>query len=228
VMIGLPRSPDSTLELLEGAMDAEALPDVEKVWSVIPWRLVRRILLVPLLPLILISVLLRVVLFLWTALFLGPPLALIWRNRRYAADAMAVQLTRDPNGLASALSRISGSGIPAGGEGREYYFISGPPASRRGGFTHRRTITASLHPAISGRLARLHALGATTVGDERNRRIRFDMIRQYPGRALIVALLLLPLFPLGGALILAVFYLTAIAMTLGLAAGLTIAAAVLG
>ena len=40
--------------------------------------------------------------FLWTSLFLGPPLAMIWRDRRYAADAMAVQLTRNPDGLARA------------------------------------------------------------------------------------------------------------------------------
>ena len=66
-------------------MDAEAMPDVEKVWSVIPWRRVRLVLLAPLPPLILISLILRLVLFLWTALFLGPPLALIWCNRRYAA-----------------------------------------------------------------------------------------------------------------------------------------------
>ena len=231
VAAGLRRSPEQvaqTLESVERSMDAEAMPDVEKVWSVIPWRRVRLVLLAPLLPLILISVILRLVLFLWTALFLGPPLALIWRNRRYAADAMAVQLTRNPDGLARALSRIGGTGIPDGGEGREYCFVHGPPSGRKGGFTDRRTITLSLHPALGRRLQRLHALGAIAGGGAPARLIRFELIALYPGRALLVGFLLALLVPLGVTLVLAVGYLTAIAMTLGLAAGLAITAGVLG
>ena len=99
---------------------------------------------------ILISVILRIVLFLWTALFLGPPLALIWRNRRYAADAMAVQLTRDPDGLARALSRISGSAIPTGGEGREYCFIHGPSTQKKGGFTTGELLRCRSTPPSAG------------------------------------------------------------------------------
>ena len=34
---------------------------------------------------------------------LGPLLAMTWRSRRYLADATAVQLTRNPQGLAQAL-----------------------------------------------------------------------------------------------------------------------------
>ena len=62
VAAGLRRSPEmvaQTLESVERSMDAEAMPDVEKVWSVIPWRRVRLVLLAPLLPLILISLILR-------------------------------------------------------------------------------------------------------------------------------------------------------------------------
>ena len=231
VVAGLRRAPDAvaeTLELLERGMDAAAMPDVEKVWSVIPWRRVRLALLAPLIPLILISVILRIVLFLWTALFLGPPLALIWRNRRYAADAMAVQLTRDPDGLARALSRISGSAIPNGGEGREYCFIHGPFTHKKGGLSDRRTITLSLHPTLGRRLGRLNALGATTGGGGPVRLLRYDMIAQHPGHALLVGFLLLLLVPLGMTLVLAVGYLTAIAMTIGLAAGLAITAGLLG
>jgi Zn-dependent protease with chaperone function len=231
IVTGLRRSPEAvagTLDTLELGIDSKTMPDVERVWSVIPWPRVRMVLLAPLMPLMLISLILRLVLFLWTALFLGPPLALIWRNRRYAADAMAVQLTRDPDALAKALSSIGDSGIPEGGEGREYCFINGPPSSSRGGSTDRRNMTMSLHPAIGRRLQRLHALGATAGGVVAVRFIRFDMIAQSPGKALLAGFLLLLLVPLGTALILAIGYVTAIAMTLGLAAGLTIAAALLG
>jgi Zn-dependent protease with chaperone function len=230
VVAGLRRNPEKiaeTLTLTESSLEAEAMPDVEKVWAVIPYRWLRLTLLAPLLPFMLVSLILRAVLFLWTALFLGPPLAAIWRNRRYAADAMAVQLTRNPDGLARALSRIGGSDIPEGGEGREYDFVHGPRSSRKGGAANRRNMTVSLHPPLDRRLRRLHALGATG-GGTRSRMWLSLLYREHPGKALLVGFLLLLLFPLFTALVAAVAFLTAIAMTMGLALGLGIASAVLG
>lgn len=230
VAVGVRRAPtqvEETLALVEHGMDATAMPDVDRVWSVIPWPRVRKVLLVPLLPLILISLVLRVVLFLWTALFLGPPLAMIWRNRRYAADAMAVQLTRNPDGLARALTRIGGSAIPAGGEGRDYCFVHGPASPPARGLADRRRVSMSLHPSLARRVQRLQVLGATGGGAPA-RLLRWDLVARNPGRALLVAGLLLLLVPLLGTLLALVLYLTAIAMTLGLAAGLAITAGVLG
>jgi Zn-dependent protease with chaperone function len=43
-------------------------------------------------------------------LLLAPLLALVWRERKYMADATAVRLTRDPNALAEALARMDGAG----------------------------------------------------------------------------------------------------------------------
>ncbi len=40
-------------------------------------------------------------------ILLGPCMALVWRTRRYLADASAVQLTRNPDGLATALQQLS-------------------------------------------------------------------------------------------------------------------------
>jgi Zn-dependent protease with chaperone function len=45
---------------------------------------------------------------------LGPLLTLAWRQRKYAADATAVQLTRDPNALDEALEAMGGVGAAAG------------------------------------------------------------------------------------------------------------------
>jgi Zn-dependent protease with chaperone function len=228
VASGVRRDPAAvagTLEAVERGMDADAMPDVERVWSVIPWQRVRKVLLVPLLPLMLVSMILRLALFLWTALFLGPPLAMIWRNRRYAADAMAVQLTRNPDGLARALGQIGGSAIPEGGEGREYCFIQVPTTASRRGMTARRTMTVSLHPPLHRRLYCLQALGAGVA--RRPQPAWIEAAARNPGRALLAGLLLLLLVPLGGTLVLAVLYLTAIAMTMGLAAGLAVATGLL-
>jgi len=42
-----------------------------------------------------------------TAFMLGPLVAVAWRQRKYMADATAVQLTRDPDGLAGALAAVA-------------------------------------------------------------------------------------------------------------------------
>ena len=228
VAVGLRSNPDAvaqTLEAVERGVEAEAMPDVERIWSGLPYPWMRKVLLVPLLPLLLVSIVLRLVLFLWTALFLGPPLAVIWRNRRYASDAMAVQLTRNADGLARALGRIEEAGVPDGGEGREYCFIHGSALPARRRIAVQRTTTRSLHPPLGLRVARVHALGA---GGRVRRRIAWmAVITEHPGRALLVCGLLLVLVPLVGTLVLLVFYLTAIAMTLGLGLGLTVAAGLL-
>jgi hypothetical protein len=230
VTSGVRRSPEKvqqTLDFLEFGMDPAAMPDVERIWSIVPSEKLRKILLVPLLPLILVSLIMRLVLFLWTALFLGPPLAMIWRNRRYAADAMAVQLTRNPDGLASALSRISDSGVPEGGEGREYYFVHGSSLPSKRKDAVRRPITGRLHPSLAKRVWRLHAMGST-LGGWRPRLFQWERIAQHPGKMVLGMALMALLVPLLGVLVVGVLYLTAIAMTLGLAAGLTLTAAVLG
>ncbi len=71
-------------------------------------------------------VLLLVVLFL-----LGPLLAFTWRTRCYLADATAVQLTRDPDGLSRSLQYLSASGglIP-GSQGVSHLFIVGSEAAK--------------------------------------------------------------------------------------------------
>ncbi len=71
-------------------------------------------------------VLLLVVLFL-----LGPLLAFTWRTRCYLADATAVQLTRDPDGLAAALKDLVASGgIIRGSQGVSHLFIVGAEAAQ--------------------------------------------------------------------------------------------------
>jgi Zn-dependent protease with chaperone function len=44
---------------------------------------------------------------------LGPLLALVWRRRKYMADATAVRLTRDPDTLGQALQKIAAGGSRA-------------------------------------------------------------------------------------------------------------------
>jgi hypothetical protein len=57
---------------------------------------------------------------------LGPLIALLWRTRRYLADATAVQLTRNPDGIAGGLAALGrmGGRIP-GGEWAAPLFVVG-------------------------------------------------------------------------------------------------------
>jgi Zn-dependent protease with chaperone function len=65
---------------------------------------------------------------------LGPSAALLWRARKYLADASAVQLTRNPDGLASALQKLSAdaSAVP-GGSWASHLFIINPGPADGGG-----------------------------------------------------------------------------------------------
>lgn len=89
---------------------------------------------------------------------LKPFLALLWRKRRYLADATAVQLTRNPDGLARALLRAQWGVIP-GSTGVAHLFVTGPVgAESLSGFLGWQGI--GFFPPLRQRLKRLRATGA--------------------------------------------------------------------
>ncbi len=95
-------------------------------------------------------------------LLLGPAIALLWRNRRYLADATAVQLTRDPGALSTALEKLVKAGQARGGEGRSAleraaaFLVLQPEGVTGSGLG----IMTSFQPPLARRLARLERLGA--------------------------------------------------------------------
>jgi heat shock protein HtpX len=96
-------------------------------------------------------------------LFASAPVAMLWRSRRYLADATAVQLTRNPTGLYRALSHLGKSGaIIPGGEAVSHLFIIAPEtrASERNTFSQREGLVMGMHPSLAHRLARLVRMGA--------------------------------------------------------------------
>jgi len=78
----------------------------------------------PMIPLIWSCLSIRITLFFFITLLVGPMLSLLWRSRRYLADATAVQLTRNPDGLAHALQHLqSCGGYVPGGLWANYLFL---------------------------------------------------------------------------------------------------------
>lgn len=66
-------------------------------------------------------------LWVFLSLLLGPCMALLWRTRRYLADAGAVQLTRNPSAMADALRSLSqDSNTVLGGEWTPHLFVTSP------------------------------------------------------------------------------------------------------
>jgi len=93
------------------------------------------------------------------------PVALLWRSRRYLADATAVQLTRNPTALYRALARMGEArATVAGGDRASHLFMVAPDASGQareaGGFLRQYEGLMGMHPAVRRRLARLVRAGA--------------------------------------------------------------------
>ena len=120
-------------------------------------------------PLWMATSLAKIMLMLLSDFALGPLVALTWRTRRSLADATAVQLTRDPDGLARALGVIGGA-MP-GAEWAAHLFVVGWRSTARGGLTGDGSML-SFDPPLDKRLERLRALGAS-VGAGRRGTARF-------------------------------------------------------
>jgi Zn-dependent protease with chaperone function len=99
----------------------------------------------------------------------GPLLTFAWRSRGYLADATAVELTRDPDGLARALEGLGGSGRDVPGTAWLELLLV---VSRSGGGTavagsiprlSDTGLVVSLVPSVAKRLQRLAAMGADVV-----------------------------------------------------------------
>lgn len=202
-------------EGLEEGLEADTLPDLDKIASKAP-VLVAKLVRLLLLPFYLVSIFYKLILFLWTALFLGPPMALLWRNRCYWTDARTVKLGRNPEAFAKALKRIGAADPPPGGEAFAYLFIA---TTARRAVTDRRSLAMALTPPTSKRLARLGAMGANPRGV---RAVDLATLAAHPLRALVVGALGLLLVPLFAALVMAIGFLTVMVMTFGLLAGLSI------
>ena len=80
------------------------------------------------------------------------------RQREYLADASAVELTRNPAGLVSALKKLTADPTPlkAAGRGTAHMYIVNPFLKKKRG----RDSFFSTHPALESRIERLEGLVA--------------------------------------------------------------------
>jgi Zn-dependent protease with chaperone function len=102
--------------------------DIDKYFNQGNPSLIRKFLRLVLFPIVFTNLSVEITLWFFLNLLLGPCMALLWRTRRYLADASAVALTRNPDALATALECLSNdpSTALAGGEWATHLFIVNP------------------------------------------------------------------------------------------------------
>ena len=84
-------------------------------------------------PIFLTNTAVRLLLWFFSWAVFGPLISLLWHTRQYLADASAVQLTRDPDGLARALQKLNEEpGEIPGGDWASHLFLVRPRRSGRG------------------------------------------------------------------------------------------------
>lgn len=156
----------AVMSLLVRATGTPTLPDTGIFVRVLN-RLFRLLLAPVLIPLRWTAVTVKAIVGLSARLLAGPVIGALWRRRQMLADALAVQLTRNPDGLAGALERMNeiGTIVPRGAAVR-HLFAAWPTRPVRpdvgndgsGGDEH--ALVDKMIVALETRLVALQAMGA--------------------------------------------------------------------
>jgi len=111
------------------------------------------------LPSTMIAYVVRFAVFISSMALIGPIVAFMWRTRRHLADAMAVQLTRNPDALARALRHFATVEcfVPQGAAASLLFFTWPPHATAKDAVVGE---FGRMHPKLPQRERRLLALGA--------------------------------------------------------------------
>ncbi len=118
---------DAVAGLLAGGLDLNS-SDIDRFFnSGQKPGIIKKFLRFMFFPIVFTNIAIEMTLWFFNTALVGPCMALVWRTRRYLADASAVELTRNPDALAGALERLSqdSTGIP-GGEWATHLFVINP------------------------------------------------------------------------------------------------------
>jgi Zn-dependent protease with chaperone function len=117
-------------------------------------------------PLMFSNMAISITLWVFLNVLLGPSMAMLWRTRRYLADATSVELTRNPDALARALQRLSEDNTSLdSGDWATHLFVVNPQGDR--GLRGQQPSQEQMAQAIQAWAATAHitqAPGTTTPG----------------------------------------------------------------
>jgi Zn-dependent protease with chaperone function len=113
-------------ESLGSSVDANS-SDIDRYFNQPRPGLIRKLFRLVFFPMLFTNMAVEITLWFFLNVLLGPCMALLWRTRRYLADASSVELTRNPDALARALQRLSEDTTAIeGGEWATHVFVVNP------------------------------------------------------------------------------------------------------
>ena len=117
---------EEVAELLADTLDMGST-DIDRFFNSGRPGMIRKLLRFVFFPFMFTNAAVELTLWFFLNLLLGPCMALLWRTRRYLADAGAVELTRNPDALAGALQSLSeDTTTVAGGHWASHLFVVNP------------------------------------------------------------------------------------------------------
>jgi Zn-dependent protease with chaperone function len=128
---------DAVADLLAGSLDLNST-DIDNFFNRQKAGPIRKFFRLVFFPIMFTNMAVEITLWFFNTVLLGPCMALVWRTRRYLADASAVELTRNPEALAEALERLSqDTSAISGGSWATHLFVINPSGdtSLRSGHT---------------------------------------------------------------------------------------------
>ena len=121
---------DDVAELLADMMEMDST-DIDRFFNSRNPGLIRKFLRLLFFPFLFTNIAVEITLWFFVNLLLSPCMALLWRTRRYLADAGAVEFTRNPDALASALQCLgSDKSAVEGGGWATHLFVVNPEGDR--------------------------------------------------------------------------------------------------
>lgn len=151
-----------------------------------------------LLPLVILAATAKLTTLMMTGALFGPVFVALWRQRRRLADAMAVQLTRNPDALARALERLGAmEHHVAGGNGAAHLFVVWERTAEGKGGSRVFGGIGTLTPSISARRKALARMGAAPLPAGRSWRWKDYLTGASGTIALMLPMLVLVLAAVG-------------------------------
>ncbi|HSB75012.1 MAG TPA: M48 family metalloprotease [Terriglobales bacterium] len=148
-------------ESLATSLDANNT-DIDRYFNKNNPGLIRKFFRLVFFPLMFTNMAVEITLWFFLNVLLGPCMAMLWRTRRYLADASSVELTRNPDALARALQRLSEDTTALeGGEWATHLFVVNPTgdSSLRG----LQPSQEQMHKAITAWASTAHMSAAPTA-----------------------------------------------------------------
>lgn len=113
-------------DLLADTLDTNT-DDADNFFSGRNAGIIRKFFRILLFPFIFTNIGVKLTLYVFLEILLGPCIALLWRTRRYLADASSVEFTRNPEALATALQQLSEDNNSIAGAGwASHLFVVNP------------------------------------------------------------------------------------------------------